>query len=126
MSITKTASPNPVVLGSNITYTITATNNGPESAASVVVTDTLAGNVTFVSATPSTGSYNSGTGEWTIGTLASGANATLTLVVTADSGASVTNTATIEATNDDPNTSNNSSTTITSTAPPPNIPACGR
>src|SRR6185436_12898559 len=49
LAITKTDSPDPVVSGSNVTYTIVVTNNGPGLAQSVVVTDNLPGTVTFVS-----------------------------------------------------------------------------
>lgn len=43
--------PTPVDAGMQVTYTITATNNGPSDATGVVVTDTIPGDVTFVSAT---------------------------------------------------------------------------
>ena len=39
-----------------IIYTIKVTNNGPDTATSVVLTDTLPGSVTFASATPQQGS----------------------------------------------------------------------
>ena len=37
------------VPGTNVSYTLTATNNGPDSAANVSLTDTLPAGVTFVS-----------------------------------------------------------------------------
>jgi hypothetical protein len=54
--------------------------------------------VQFVSAT-GTGSYNSSTGDWTVGTLAAGQNASLTITVTvsANAGTSVSNTAEVTA-----------------------------
>src|SRR4029077_9339251 len=75
IAITKTvdnATPN---LGSNVTFTITVTNNGPSTATGVQVTDALPAGLTFVSAVSSAGTYNSGTGLWTIGPIANGANA---------------------------------------------------
>src|SRR5439155_1329361 len=47
--VSKSAAANVTDLGS-ITYTIVTTNNGPSTAASVVVQDTLPAGVTFVSA----------------------------------------------------------------------------
>ena len=55
LAVTKTGLPDPVLVGSNLTYTVTVTNNGPNNASNVMVTDTLPANVTFVSATPSQG-----------------------------------------------------------------------
>src|SRR6266404_2625029 len=49
VAISQTASPNPVVAGSNLTCAITVTNRGTGNAASVVVTDNLPASVTFVS-----------------------------------------------------------------------------
>jgi uncharacterized repeat protein (TIGR01451 family) len=56
LSITKTDSPDPAIVGNNLTYSIAVHNFGPDPATSVMVTDTLPGNVSFVSATPSQGS----------------------------------------------------------------------
>src|SRR5262249_26610949 len=44
--------------GDTFTYTITVTNNGPNSASSTVLTDTLGANLKFVSATTSQGSFS--------------------------------------------------------------------
>ena len=41
--------PNPVVAGQNLTYTITVTNNGPDAADAVSLSDTLPAGTTFVS-----------------------------------------------------------------------------
>ena len=51
LAITMAGAPRPVGVGSNLTYTITATNSGPSTDPDAVVTDTLPANVTFVSAT---------------------------------------------------------------------------
>ncbi|MCX2765224.1 DUF11 domain-containing protein, partial [Aquimarina muelleri] len=50
--------------GSNVTYTLSVTNNGPAQATSVVLTDLLPSGVTYVSDTGA-GAYVSGTGVWT-------------------------------------------------------------
>jgi uncharacterized repeat protein (TIGR01451 family) len=65
-------------VGDTITYLITVTNNGPDAATGVRMTDTFpTAGLDFVDADPSQGSYNAGTGIWEVGSLASGASATL-------------------------------------------------
>ena len=102
-------------LGSNVTFTVTATNIGPSNATGVEVTDSLPAGLTFVSAAPSVGTYISGTGVWHIGALANGANATLSIVATVNNTAATTNTATRTAGNQpDPAAGNDSaSATVT-------------
>jgi uncharacterized repeat protein (TIGR01451 family) len=53
LALAKTGSPNPVVGGANIIYTLTASNSGPNASGDIVVTDNLPPSVTFVSATGS-------------------------------------------------------------------------
>ncbi len=81
-------------------FTVTATNNGPLEATGLKVADQLPAGLGFVSATSSHGSYDSGTGVWTIGSLAKDASATLTLKASADSPGKVTNTASVSARNE--------------------------
>lgn len=102
------SNPAPLVAQS-FTFTVTATNNGPSAANGVVVTDVLPANLGFVSAAASQGAYVPGTGVWTVGTLANGASATLTLTVTALAPGAFTNTATKTGqTEFDPNPANDS------------------
>ena len=84
LSVTKTDAPDPVLVGQQLTYTLTAQNAGPSAAPSVQLTDTLPAGVTFVSAVPSQGtcSQASGTVTCPLGTIASGANATVSIKVT--------------------------------------------
>ena len=56
LALTKSDSPDPVSAGAPLTYTIQVTNNGPEDAGNVVVTDDLPNQVTFVSAGSTQGS----------------------------------------------------------------------
>lgn len=55
LKLTKTDSPDPVKLGENLTYTIKVTNNGPDTASGVILTDTLPQGVDFISAVSSQG-----------------------------------------------------------------------
>lgn len=77
-------------IGDTVSFEIVVTNNGPADATSVTLTDTLPAGLTATAGngTVTVGSYNTGTGLWTIGGLASGASATLTLEGTLDEGAS--------------------------------------
>jgi uncharacterized repeat protein (TIGR01451 family) len=86
------ATPN---VGDTITYTITASNNGPNDATGVEITDNLPAGVAFVSATPSQGTYDSGSGVWSVGALANGANGTLLITVTVTAPGAIVNVATI-------------------------------
>ena len=87
------------------------TNGGPDDATDVTLTDTLPGSVTFVSATPNQGSC-SGTSTVTchLGTLANGASATVTIVTTATTAGTVTNTASVTGNESDLNTANDTAT----------------
>ncbi|MBD3330510.1 DUF11 domain-containing protein [Candidatus Peregrinibacteria bacterium] len=73
----------------SITITLTLTNNGSDHATNVTITDLLPTGLTYSSDTPSQGTYVSGTGVWTVGTVNSGNSATLQIVADVD-----TNTAT--------------------------------
>ena len=92
VAITQTTSSSPVNVGNTVTYTVTAKNNGPDTATNIVIDDTIP---TGFTATPSIGTYTNGV--WTIPTLANGTTATLTITGTATpamAGTSTTNTAT--------------------------------
>lgn len=112
LSISKVSNHSRVNVNEIITYTITLVNNGPSTANNVVVTDVLPTQVTFVSATSTTGTYASSTGLWLVGSLNNGATRTLTINVKVNDGAQgqeVSNTVTVTANESDPDGSNNSS-----------------
>jgi uncharacterized repeat protein (TIGR01451 family) len=69
LAVTKVVSdPHPKV-GDTITYTVNVTNNGPDTATSVEVSDALPAGLSFVSAAPGQGTYDATTGLWSVGTL---------------------------------------------------------
>ncbi len=118
LSITNSASPNPVQPSGTLTYTVVVSNAGPASAASVVWDSTTPANTTFASVT-----YFSGTTGWTcsptsiscsIGTLAPGTSATFKVTVTVNSnavpGSTITDSATVSSSTTDPNPASNSAT----------------
>ncbi|WP_306354237.1 gliding motility-associated C-terminal domain-containing protein [Flavobacterium sp. '19STA2R22 D10 B1'] len=110
LSIVKTVNNSTPNVGSNVIFTLTINNAGPSNATGVVVNDLLPSGYTFVSATPSVGTYASGTGVWTVGTLNNGGNATLTVTATVKSTGTYANTGTISGTQTDPIPGNNTST----------------
>jgi uncharacterized repeat protein (TIGR01451 family) len=126
-------------MGSNIIYTITASNSGNNST-DVSVTDLLPSGLTFVSAiAPAGTTYNSTTGLWTIGGMEVDQNLSLKITATVKTTGNYTNTATITSSaQPDSNTANNtSSITITPqevtvgcepvpTAVPAVQPSCGQ
>ena len=116
LAVTKTVNNASPTVGTNVTFTITATNNGPSTATVVSVADGLPSGYTFVSASPSVGTYTAPT--WTIGNLANGANATLTIIATVNATGIYANTATISGAQSDPTSGNNSAT---STPTPVNL-----
>src|SRR4030095_10200590 len=93
-----------VVLGSNITYTLNVTNLGPYAAADAIATDALPPQLSFVSAISTIGTCtnDNGTILCSLGTLTNGARATITIVVSAVSTGSVTNTFSVSSLTGDP------------------------
>src|SRR5262249_1463127 len=110
VAIQKTADNETPSVGEQVTFTITATNRGPSDATGVVVEDRLPAGLGFVSATPSQGSYDPADGSWTVGDVAVGESASLTLVATVDATGALVNTARKTAqTEADPNPLNDES-----------------
>ncbi len=97
LSVTKAvdnANPN---RGENVTFTVTVNNAGPTTATGVIVRDALPTGLTFVSTTPSQGSYNTTTGQWVVGSLPAATTQTLQIVARVDSVAGLVNTAEVIA-----------------------------
>lgn len=115
LSITINSSDLTPVVGTNLTFTIEAHNNGPDNATLINVTDNLPTGYTLVSATPSVGTIGS-TG-WTIGSLANGTSATLTMVVTVLPSGSYPHAVSISGAEADPSASNNSASVTVAPKP---------
>ncbi|MBV8300881.1 MAG: DUF11 domain-containing protein, partial [Candidatus Dormibacteraeota bacterium] len=95
--------------GTDVTFTVTAADNGPENATGVALSDLLPTGLTYVSSTVTQGSYDPSTGTWTVGAVNNGSNATLTITAQVSSTAQLTDTATKTAEDQtDPVSSNNS------------------
>jgi uncharacterized repeat protein (TIGR01451 family) len=120
LSITKTDAPDPVDGGDALTYTLTVTNAGPDPASNVVVTDTLPPGTTVVTIGSTQGSCSSPSEmpmTCTLGGLAAGASATVTIVVTSPVSGTLTNTGNVTSDTPDPDAGNNSATATTTVDP---------
>jgi len=112
----------PVDINTNLTYTVTVTNNGPDDATGVVVSYTIpaAQGLTYVSSTINQGncSESSNVVTCTIGTVAAGAMVSADVVVqTPGATASITNTISVAANETDPDVTNNSDSITTTVQP---------
>ncbi|HEX2915372.1 MAG TPA: DUF11 domain-containing protein, partial [Chloroflexia bacterium] len=155
LSITKSDSPDPVIAGNQLTYTITVKNNSTDTVANgVTVTDTLDPNTTFVSASGATCTNSGQTVTCNIGAMSPGQIVTITLVVNVAlsaptggttqtgsctvgaTGVDLCNIASVTAITADSNTSNNSASaptdviaspalSLTKSANPPTYSAVG-
>ncbi len=116
VAIVKTASVPVSTYGSQLTYTLAVTDNGPATAQGVVVTDALPASETFVSASgPGWTVSNTGnTVTASMPSLAVGTTSDITIVVTVPSAkTTLTNTATVTSQTPDNNPTNNTSTVTT-------------
>ena len=111
-------------VSSSLTYTLTVTNNGPDAASGVTVTDPLPGAVAFVSASAGCGE-SGGTVTRTAASLANGASVQFTITVTTPGtpGTVFSNTASVTLSGAiDPDTSDNSATAQITATNPPSVP----
>ncbi len=96
LAVTTVPSADPVTRGEDLTYAVRVTNDGPDPATSVTLTDQLPAIATFVSA--STGcAENGGVVTCDLGTLHAGTHADVTIVVSPDEAGQLTNRATVSA-----------------------------
>ena len=118
LQVEKSDSPDPVIAGSNLTYTVKVTNLGPSDNSGFTLSDPLPAGTSFVSATSPDCVHSAGTVTCTSAGLAAGANVTWTIVVSVASsvadGSTLSNTASIATNNTtDPVAANNSDTETT-------------
>ncbi|WP_148273220.1 Ig-like domain-containing protein [Stigmatella aurantiaca] len=125
LQVTLQDSPDPVVAGGALAYTVNVTNNGPNTASTVTATVNLPAGATFVGATGTgwTCSQAGGVVTCTRPSLGAGAAPPITVQVTAPASAgSITATAAVSASTADPVSANNTasqSTTVTAANNPP-------
>jgi uncharacterized repeat protein (TIGR01451 family) len=117
LGVTMVATPNALLAGFNLTYSIIVSNAGPSMATQVLLNDSLPLGVLVVSATPSQGTCTTGpTILCALGTIANGSNASATIVVTPTVAGSLTNSVSVAGSEADFVPGNNTdsvSTTVT-------------
>jgi uncharacterized repeat protein (TIGR01451 family) len=111
LSIEIIAAPDPAIVSRYLTYTLEIANQGPSEADQVVVTDTLPGGVSLVSITPSQGDCVGAV--CSLGPIASGNQASITLIVIPQVAGVVTNTATVGSTAFEPTPDDNTASLAT-------------
>lgn len=110
VSIAKSASKDKVTTGSPLSYSLMITNNGPNPAYGVEVTETYPAGFTFNNANPVP---DSGNNQWDLGNIAAGDNRTIAISGTVTGGGTLTNVAAVAALTDDLNTNDNSTSVST-------------
>ncbi|MWB94738.1 leucine-rich repeat protein [Flavobacterium sp. GA093] len=108
LGIEITASDEVLNAGTNVTFTLTATNNGPLDATEVTVVNKIPSGYTYVSAETTSGEYDSETGNWAIEDLDNETTATLTIVGTVNASGDYQNKAMISGNEKDIQPANNS------------------
>ena len=126
IAVTKSVSNATPAVGTNVTFTVTAHNGGPNATTALQVTDLLPAGLTFVSAVATQGTYTSGTGVWDVGAVAVGATATLHIVTRVTGTSRVTNTARRSSSSPvDPNSANDSASATVTGSTIPGLPSNG-
>lgn len=122
LALTKDDSRDPVMVGNDLIYTLSVTNNGPDDSAGVTLADTLPSGVAVVSSAASQGSC-SGIAQvnCNLGDIAANAKATVTITVTPAAVGSITNRASVTSSTPDLNPNNNSATQETRVSALPSI-----
>ncbi len=122
LSISKTDFPDPVVVGTPLTYTLVVSNSGPAAAATARLTDTLPASVLTGSFPPGC-TYSAPTLTCNLGFLAVNTSTTISFVVTPTVVGVITNTAgiTVSGGASDPIPGNNLVTQTTQVIAPANL-----
>jgi uncharacterized repeat protein (TIGR01451 family) len=125
LKVTKTDGPDPVALGSALTYTIQVQNLGPDAATGVVVTDSLPREVDFVSATATQGKCTAKgkkvtceLGAMPAPTIDYGGPPSVTITVIPRKVGTISNTASVDGVEKDPVGKNNKATATTTVVGP--------
>jgi uncharacterized repeat protein (TIGR01451 family) len=109
LSLTDTVSPKPGQVGTNLSFRLIVTNNGPATATNVTLTERLPAGVSFVSATSTQGTCTTTDPVvCSLDSLSNGSNATVTITGMPALDGGVSDSANVSANETDPNTSNNS------------------
>lgn len=122
LSLALSSNPASVNVNGSVTYMLTVTNSDTQvTATSLSLTDTLPAGMTYVSANAAGGACNSsnGTVTCTLASLAPQATWQPSITVTATMAGSIQDTATVSASQSDPNKANNTANVTISVSAPP-------
>ncbi len=112
LEVTKTVDNTAPQIGDTITYTITVTNSGTDTASGITVTDALPADLTYVS-DDGAGAYVLATGLWTVPvSLTPASSATLNITVSVTGGTAITNLASITSSNEEDLVTGNDSESV--------------
>jgi uncharacterized repeat protein (TIGR01451 family) len=111
VAITQVATPNPAQAGKDVTFTLTATNNGPASATSVTITEAVPAGASYVWSSPGCASA-AGTVTCQVASIASGASAVVKIVVNPLAAGSITSNPSVIASEPDLVVANNSASLV--------------
>jgi hypothetical protein len=121
VAVSAVDTPDPVFIGSNLTYTITIANSGPFNAPNVRMTNTLPASVTLKSAATTQGvlSTNNNPITGALGNITNGIPVTITLTVVPQSLGPIIDTVSVASDNPDPASTNNTFSVTTTVLPLP-------
>jgi uncharacterized delta-60 repeat protein/uncharacterized repeat protein (TIGR01451 family) len=116
LAVSASGVPAAAVVATTYSCTLTVSNRGPALAQSVALLDQMPAGLALVSGSASVGTWNKvqGTLTWTIGSLASGGSASLTMTLRPTIAGTLSSTATASANQVDPNMANNTVVMVTS------------
>jgi len=113
LSIIQSDSPDPVIAGKYLRYEINVTNNGPDYARNVNVTDVLPGGVVFSSASPSPNGSTGRVHWWNFTGIEANSSILILIYVGTGAAGSLENTVNVTSATHDPNETNNADTEYT-------------
>jgi len=110
LSLFHTVDPGQITVGNNLTYILTVTNNGPDTATEVLLRDILPPDVAFVSVTPAQGSctFFPSTVTCALDTINKGSSVTVKITTTPTQTGAIENNAYVAGNVSDPEMNNNS------------------
>jgi uncharacterized repeat protein (TIGR01451 family) len=112
------AAPPTLTLGQDLVYYVTVTNHGPQTAQGISLLEVLPASADLLSATP-IGICGAGPFDCSIGELAPGASATVTIRMRPRAVGTLVTTASVAGQHADPNLANNNASATTEVAAPP-------
>jgi len=121
VAVTVVSSPEPVFIGSNLTYTITVANSGPFNAPNVRLTNTLPASVNLKSAAATQGTLSTNSNPITgaLGSITNGTPIIVTLTVVPHTPGTIIDSVSVASDNPDPLAGNNTFSVTNTVLPLP-------